>query len=124
MDHAESKTERMSEDGRGKKECAASRDVLDEYEDADLRCGYGNCKPEALQCCNNPKFYLLCISIFAFTQGNGTSRHNYEIKPLGQMESKCHNHQVRYCSFMNQNVFYLFNNFSKLTSLSLPFYLS
>lgn len=38
----------------------------DEY---DVRCGYGSCKPNGLQKCNNPKLLLVLLCIFALGQG-------------------------------------------------------
>lgn len=38
----------------------------DEYA---VRCGYGSCKPERLQNCNNPKLLLVLLCIFAVSQG-------------------------------------------------------
>jgi sodium-independent organic anion transporter len=35
----------------------------------DLRCGYMSCRPNRLQCCNNPKAILCWLSFFAITQG-------------------------------------------------------
>ncbi|XP_045180504.2 solute carrier organic anion transporter family member 4C1-like [Mercenaria mercenaria] len=45
----------------------------------DVRCGYGSCKPEGLQNCNNPKILLLLLCIFAVCQGfvvNGVNNVN------------------------------------------------
>ena len=35
----------------------------------DVRCGYGSCKPDWLQVCNNPKMFLFLLCWFAFIQG-------------------------------------------------------
>ena len=44
-------------------------EVDDEYEEEELRCGYGNCTPDRIQCCNNPKAFLVFICFCAFAQG-------------------------------------------------------
>ncbi|KAJ8307855.1 hypothetical protein KUTeg_014594 [Tegillarca granosa] len=67
------KSQKMNEKNIGGKE----RDICDIAED--LRCGYGKWKPGFLQRCNNPKCLLLCMSIFAMTQGfvvNGVNNVN------------------------------------------------
>ena len=46
-----------------------SSSPLDEFDGEDLRCGYGKCRPESLQCCNNPKMVVFWLSWFAFVQG-------------------------------------------------------
>ena len=37
--------------------------------DEDLRYGWGNFRPELLQILNNPKFFIITLSIFSFIQG-------------------------------------------------------
>ena len=40
-----------------------------EPDDETLRCGYWSWKPDCLQVCNTPRWLLVCISWFTFTQG-------------------------------------------------------
>ena len=35
----------------------------------DVRCGYGQCKPDTLQKCNNPKILLAVMCVLAISQG-------------------------------------------------------
>ncbi|WAR17281.1 SO4C1-like protein [Mya arenaria] len=45
----------------------------------DVKCGYGSCKPERLQKCNNPKLLLAVMCVFAVSQGfvvNGVNNVN------------------------------------------------
>ncbi|XP_052764566.1 solute carrier organic anion transporter family member 4C1-like isoform X2 [Mya arenaria] len=35
----------------------------------EIRCGYGTCRPEALQCFNNPKWLLTFLCFFSMAQG-------------------------------------------------------
>ena len=42
----------------------------EELPKVDTRCGCGHCHPSFIQtCCNNPKAFLLWLSLFAFVQG-------------------------------------------------------
>ena len=43
--------------------------LVEEEDEEDLRCGYGNCKPSWLQIFNNPKMFLVWLCCFAFIQG-------------------------------------------------------
>ncbi|KAL4217826.1 Solute carrier organic anion transporter [Mactra antiquata] len=38
-------------------------------DDAETRCGYGSCRPEVLQNCNNPKCLLMFLCFFCLAQG-------------------------------------------------------
>ncbi|KAL4218293.1 Solute carrier organic anion transporter [Mactra antiquata] len=55
----------------GKDSGIAVEDVVLKDDDVmyDVRCGYGSCKPDRLQTCNNPKILLLFICVFAVSQG-------------------------------------------------------
>ena len=39
-------------------------------EDEEGECGYGQCHPQGLQICNNPKLLLACLCWFGAIQGN------------------------------------------------------
>ena len=43
--------------------------VPDDKDDVETRCGYWQCRPDALQKCNNPKALLVFLCCFSMAQG-------------------------------------------------------
>ena len=43
--------------------------VRDDPDDVETRCGYWQCRPDALQKCNNPKALLMFLCCFSMAQG-------------------------------------------------------
>ena len=43
--------------------------VPDELDVVETRCGYWQCRPDALQKCNNPKALLMFLCCFSMAQG-------------------------------------------------------
>ncbi|ELT96091.1 hypothetical protein CAPTEDRAFT_172180, partial [Capitella teleta] len=53
--------------------------IAETANEEDLRCGYGDCKPNWLQCFNTPRWLLVWLSWFSFVQGfvvNGVNNVN------------------------------------------------
>ena len=58
--------------------------------EVDTQCGYGSCKPGFLQKFNNPKFLLVMMCIFTFSQGL------YIIEPRREKNNNVISEQVRH----------------------------
>ena len=60
--------------------------VVFQKSDDDVRCGYGPCKPNFLQMCNNPKVLLICLGLFNFAQGDIVMIHSIQLSEMVNMQ--------------------------------------
>ena len=56
-----------------------SHDVTISSRQDDVRCGYGNCTPDCLQCCAKPGMLLTTLCLLVLVEGNRINHKHYHL---------------------------------------------